>query len=198
MNTAPPSQTPARKPSLPPLIRWLVWGFLILLVAGWVIPLLGTIISVAKEGSSSRKLPFLLFVVVFVVGFFGIKALTNPIRGRGDERRAWKERFPSHTDQEIERFLRVVGDALLTSEKHHCRLRPDDRPAALTQEWLGGDGMDIIELLMAVEQEYGLELPETFLERAHTLGDLFDYVSRHRADGPPAPDSAKPDQSNRR
>ena len=185
MKTASPNQSPTRKPCLPSLIRWFVWGFLILLLAGWIIPLVGAIFAVAKEGSSSRTLPFLIFMVVFVVGFFGIKALTNPILGRGDERRTWEERFPSHTDQEIDRFLRVVADSLLSSDKHLARLRPDDTAAALTQQWLFGDGMDIIELLMSVEQEYGLELPECFHEGDRNLGDLFDYVTRASSGRPP-------------
>jgi hypothetical protein len=38
--------------------------------------------------------------------------------------------------------------------------------------------MDIVELVMAVEEEYELNLPESFLETCQTLGELFDYVTR--------------------
>jgi acyl carrier protein len=154
--------------------------------------------SVAEEGRDSRKLPFLVFIVVFVVGFFCLKALTNPIRDRGDERRAWRERFPKHTEQEIERFLHVIADSLLTREKHLCRLRPDDTAAALTQEWLCGDGLDIVELIMDIEREYGLELPESFHERDRTLGDVFAYVTEHSDARPVSSSSENPDMEGRR
>jgi len=186
MNAEPPSPTPTRKPPLPSLVRWFAWGGLILIGAGLAIPLVSAIVSVGKESAASRTLPIPLVIIAIWFGlFFGIKALTNPILGRSDERRAWKERFPMHTDQEFERFLRVTTDSLLISEKHRDRLRPDDTAASITQEWMCGDGMDIIEFIMAVEQEYGLELPESFHERDRTLGDFFAYVTQHGAAKPP-------------
>ncbi|MCW5555914.1 MAG: hypothetical protein KIS67_27620 [Verrucomicrobiae bacterium] len=191
MNTERPAQSPTRKPFV---LRWLVWGVLLLIGGTIVAAVVSAFVDVARYGVDPRKLPFLIAIVIWFVLFFCLKAATNPIRGRSDERRSWREKFPSHTEQEIERFLRVVGDSLLTSEKHRDRLRPDDTVASLTQEWLCGDGMDIIEFIMAVEEEYGLELPESFLERAQTLGDFFAYVTQHSAPKPPpsAPEQPAP------
>lgn len=171
MNATQPTQPVARKPLV---LRWLAWGVLIVIGGTLVTALVGAVVTAARDGLDARKLPFLVVIVIWVVLFFSVQAATNPIRGRDDEKRAWKERFPSQPDQEVERFLAVVGDELGLRKDRWCRLRPDDRPASLTQEWLCGDGLDIIELLMAVEQEYGLELPESFHERDRTLGDLFD------------------------
>ncbi len=163
-----------------------------MLIAGhFLMVLFGIGQAVAKDGLHSRKLPFLVFLVIFVVGFFSLKAVTHPIRGRSDERRAWKERFPTYADQDFERFLRVVGEELGLPQDRWCRLRPDDRAPALTQEWLCGDGLDIIELFMAIEQEYGLELPESFHEKGRTLGELFDYVAQHASKGPGPSQSEK-------
>ena len=192
MNAERPTQTAARKPRL---ILWIGWGGVILIGAWIITALAGTVISLAKDGWGSRKLPFLLFIVAFVVIFFCLKAALHPIRGRGDERRAWQERFPTHTDQEFERFLRVVGDSVGVSEKHLCRLRPDDRVTALTQEWLCGDGMDIIELFMDIEREYGLDLPESCHEKTQTLADLFAYVTQHSPGRPPPAASERPNKS---
>ncbi len=75
-------------------------------------------------------------------------------------------------------------------EAHWCRLRPDDRVRDLTQEVFCGDGMDVIELVMDLENEYALELPDALLEEARTLGDLFDYVVGQNVGGPP-PSAAK-------
>ena len=192
MNTEHSTQAPTRRLSW---IRWVAWGGLILMGGTILLLLFGLCQSVAKDGWHSRKLPFFMFAVIFVIGFFGMKAATHPIRGRRDERRAWKERFPTHTDQEFERFLRVVGDSVGVSEKHLCRLRPDDRVTALTQEWLCGDGMDIIELFMDIEREYGLDLPESCHEKTQTLADLFAYVTQHSPGRPPPAASERPDKS---
>ena len=192
MNTNQSTQPGTRKPFV---LRGLAWGLLILIGGTLVTAVVSAFVTAARDGLDARKLPFLVVIVIWFVLFFSVKAATHPIRGRSDERPSWKERFPSHTDEEIKRFLQVVGDELGIRKERWCRLHPDDRATALTQEWLCGDGLDIIELLMAVEQEYGLELPDIFHERDRTLGDLFDYVSHHRAGHPSTPDSAKPDQA---
>ena len=166
------------------VIRWLALGGLILIGGTAVAALAGAFVSVAKDGLDSRKLPFLLVIVIGVVLFFCLKAATHPIRGRSDEKHSWKEQFPTRTDQEIQRFIRVVGDSLGLREAHLCRLRPDDRVTALTQEWLCGDGLDIVELFMAIEEEYALELPESLYEKDRTLGDVFAYVTQDFSKGP--------------
>ena len=192
MNTERPTQMPPRRLSW---IRWVAWGVLILIGGNILLLLFGLCQSVSKDGWHSRKLPFFVFAVVFVIGFFGLKAATHPIRGRRDERRAWTERFPTHADQELDRFLQIVGEELGLRKERWLRLRPDDRMVALTQEWLCGDGMDIIELFMAIEQEYALDLPESFDEKAPTIGDLFAYVSQPSPGRPPPAASERPDKA---
>jgi len=192
MNTNQPTQAGTRKPIV---LRWLAWAVLILIGGTVVVAVVATFATAARDGLDARKLPFLVVIVIWVVLFFSLKAATHPIRGRTDEISSWKQRFPTHTEAEIQRFLHVAGDSLGVSAKHLSRLRPDDRVAALTQEWLCGDGMDLVEMLMDIEREYGLELPESFHERDRTLGDLFDHVSQHRAGHPSTPDSSKPDQA---
>ncbi len=191
MNEELQTQEAARKPLL---ALWLAWGGLILIGGALVTTLVSTVVILAKDGLDSRRLPFLLFIVVFVGFFFCLKAVLHPICGRTDERQTWKERFPTHTDQEFERFLRVVGDSLGIREKHRGRLRPDDRVHALSQEWLCGDGMEVIELVMAIEQEYGLDLPESIHEKTNTLGDLFAHVSQGSPGRPPPAACEHPDQ----
>ncbi len=192
MNAERQTQTATRKPLL---VLWLAWGGLILIGGTLVTALVSAIVCLGKDGLDSRKLPFLLFVVVFVGIFFCLKAALHPIRGRTDETQTWKERFPTHMDQEFEHFLRVVSDSLGIREKQWCRLRPDDRVRALSQEWLCGDGMDVIELFMAIEQEYGLDLPESLHEKTQTLGDLFAYVSQCSPGRPPPAASERSDKA---
>ncbi len=44
---------------------------------------------------------------------------------------------------------------------------------------LGADSLDVVELTMALEEEFSLpDTPEDELTNIHTVGDLADYVSR--------------------
>ena len=135
----------------------------------------------AVLGPSHKSLVWPVVVVVCFVVFFCIQAACHPLRGRADQSQSWREKFPAHDEQEVQRFLQVVGESLGLKEERIRRLRPDDRPEDLTQEVFCGDGMDLVELMMAIEEAYGLKLPDDLLERARNLGDLFDYVTRQAA-----------------
>jgi acyl carrier protein len=170
--------------SKPPVARWLVWTVLILIGGTILVGLAAAFLAAVVPDLDARKLPYLLGIVLFVVLFLCLKAAFNPIRGRADERHSWRDQFPTHSEQEVQRFLQGVVGSLGLRERHRCRLRPDDRVRDLTQEAFWGDGMDMVNLVMAVEKEYDLELPESFLESCRTLGDLFDYVTRHGIEPP--------------
>ena len=41
---------------------------------------------------------------------------------------------------------------------------------------LGADSLDIVELIMAFEEEYGVEIPSEDLEKITTVGDIVEYM----------------------
>ena len=41
---------------------------------------------------------------------------------------------------------------------------------------LGADSLDLVELIMAFEEEYGLEIPDEDAERIVTVGDAVEYI----------------------
>lgn len=41
---------------------------------------------------------------------------------------------------------------------------------------LGADSLDLFELVMAFEEEYGIEIPAEDLEKIATVGDIMDYM----------------------
>ena len=41
---------------------------------------------------------------------------------------------------------------------------------------LGADSLDIVELIMALESEFDLEIPEEEAENVRTVGDVVDYI----------------------
>lgn len=41
---------------------------------------------------------------------------------------------------------------------------------------LGADSLDLFELVMAFEEEYGIEIPSEDLEKLATVGDVMEYI----------------------
>ena len=44
---------------------------------------------------------------------------------------------------------------------------------------LGADSLDIVELVMALEEEFDLEIPDSDAEKVVTVGDVVDYIKEH-------------------
>ena len=46
---------------------------------------------------------------------------------------------------------------------------------------LGADSLDIVELVMALEEEFDMEIPDTDAEKVVTVGDVVEYIKDHVA-----------------
>ncbi|TQL17639.1 acyl carrier protein [Zymomonas mobilis] len=46
---------------------------------------------------------------------------------------------------------------------------------------LGADSLDIIELVMAFEEEFGVEIPDDAVEKIGTVKDAVSYIDEHKA-----------------
>jgi acyl carrier protein len=44
---------------------------------------------------------------------------------------------------------------------------------------LGADSLDTVELVMALEEEYGIEIPDEDAEKIQTVGDVAKYIDEH-------------------
>ncbi len=42
---------------------------------------------------------------------------------------------------------------------------------------LGADSLDTVELVMAFEEEFGIEIPDDAAEKIQTVKDAIDYIS---------------------
>ena len=52
-------------------------------------------------------------------------------------------------------------------------------PAASFIEDLGADSLDIVELVMALEEEFGLDIPDEDADKLKTVGDAMNYLQQH-------------------
>lgn len=44
---------------------------------------------------------------------------------------------------------------------------------------LGADSLDIVELVMALEEEFDIEIPDADAEKVTTVGDVVDYIKEN-------------------
>ena len=49
-------------------------------------------------------------------------------------------------------------------------------PEASFIDDLGADSLDIVELVMAMEEEFDIEIPDDDAEKIQTIGDAFAYI----------------------
>ena len=46
-------------------------------------------------------------------------------------------------------------------------------------DYLGADSLDTVELVMAFEEEFGVEIPDDAAEKILTVKDAIDYLKEH-------------------
>ncbi len=57
--------------------------------------------------------------------------------------------------------------------------KSDIEVSALIQDDLGADSLDVVELLMTIEDEFSLEIPDEDIENIKTVGDLVSYIENN-------------------
>ena len=53
-------------------------------------------------------------------------------------------------------------------------------PEASFKDDLGADSLDLFELVMSFEEEFGVEIPSEELEKMNTVQDVMDYIKAHK------------------
>ncbi|MFM8868282.1 MAG: acyl carrier protein, partial [Ilumatobacteraceae bacterium] len=74
-------------------------------------------------------------------------------------------------DQQL--FDRFVKCAVVVLSVDAAKVTPE----AKFNEDLDADSLDLVELVMALEEEFGIEVPESELEGVDTVGKAFALVS---------------------
>ena len=44
---------------------------------------------------------------------------------------------------------------------------------------LGADSLDVVDMLMSLEDEFDIEIPDEDIEKIHTVGELAHYLEEH-------------------
>lgn len=78
------------------------------------------------------------------------------------------------TDKEITAIHEILIQEL---EVERRQLTPDARII----EDLGADSLSVIEINMALEDRFGISIPDEELEHVSTVQDLIDLVCKHTA-----------------
>ena len=69
----------------------------------------------------------------------------------------------------IDKIKKILADTLDVSEDE---LSADTNIATD----LGADSLDVVEILMSIEDEFDIEIPDSEIENIRTIGELVDYI----------------------
>jgi acyl carrier protein len=69
----------------------------------------------------------------------------------------------------------IIADQLGVGEE-------EIKPESSFIEDLGADSLDIVELVMAMEEEFEVEIPDEEAENIKTVGDAINYINTHKND----------------
>jgi acyl carrier protein len=71
----------------------------------------------------------------------------------------------------------AVEDKIKTIVAEQLGVSEDEvTPEASFTDDLGADSLDIVELVMAIEEEYGIEIPDDDAEKIQTIQDAITYI----------------------
>ncbi len=73
-----------------------------------------------------------------------------------------------------ERVKKIIVEQLGVKEE-------DVKPEASFVEDLGADSLDTVELVMALEEEFDIEIPDEEAEKITTVQSAIDYVTKANA-----------------
>ena len=72
--------------------------------------------------------------------------------------------------EEVQSKLKEIVMDRLTAEEDQIK------PEASFVEDLGADSLDIVELIMGIEEEFDIEIPDEDAEKLTTVGEAMEYV----------------------
>jgi acyl carrier protein len=72
----------------------------------------------------------------------------------------------------VERLKKIVAEQLGVDESKIT-------PAARFTDDLNADSLDLVEMIMSLEEEFGVEIPDEDAEKIVSVQDAIDYIDSH-------------------
>jgi acyl carrier protein len=76
-------------------------------------------------------------------------------------------------DEVFERIREVLAERLSVDES-------DVTEEANFQEDLGADSLDLVEMIMELEDQFGIKIPDDDAQKIQTVGQAVEYVTSHQ------------------
>ena len=96
--------------------------------------------------------------------------------------RAWGKRCPP--TQKIFMAEKTIEEKVKDIIVEQLGVNPEQvTPQASFIEDLGADSLDIVELVMAFEEEFSVEVPDEDAEKLQTVGDVINYIKERAKSG---------------
>lgn len=70
-----------------------------------------------------------------------------------------------------ERLREIISDQLKVDIE-------DVKPEASFADDLNADSLDVVELIMAIEEEFGIEIPDEDASKITTVGEAIEYLKK--------------------
>ena len=78
------------------------------------------------------------------------------------------------SDSNADRVKKIIRDQLNVTDEQIT-------PEASFIDDLGADSLDQVELVMALEEEFGKDIPEEQAEKLQTVGSVIEYIDSQAA-----------------
>ena len=72
----------------------------------------------------------------------------------------------------VERLKKIVAEQLGADESKIV-------PSARFTDDLNADSLDLVEMIMSLEEEFGVEIPDEDAEKIVSVQDAIDYIDAH-------------------
>jgi acyl carrier protein len=74
--------------------------------------------------------------------------------------------------QIVEKVKQIIAEQLGVDEN-------DISPSSSFVDDLGADSLDTVELVMALEENFSIEIPDDDAEKIRTVNDAMEYIDKH-------------------
>ena len=69
-----------------------------------------------------------------------------------------------------------LSDQIKSILSAHLSVEPDDLTDGTSFDDLNADSLDVVEIIMALEEEFDIEIPDEDAEKIRTVGDVTEYI----------------------